>query len=156
MGHGPIVQAALPDSVNDTLRQPAKKRGRPWNGGASIRSMVQRSLKAAARRNVDRHPVLQTAQPRVTPNQKDDAPMTVRAQNAGDLSRTINHEANSDWPSVVEIVCYWDTQHKKKGRRRSAEIGSDQFFGTGRFGAPMTGDQLIAIVERLRRAGPKS
>lgn len=82
--------------------------------------------------------------------------MTARAHNAGDLSRTINHEANGDWPVAVEVVCYWDTPKKKRGRRRSVEIDADQFFGTGRYGAPMSGDQIIGMVDKLRRDGPKT
>lgn len=78
------------------------------------------------------------------------------AQVAGDLTRLKSHEPSEEWPKLIELVCYWDTPRKLKGRRRSIEIDADQFFGRGRFGAPMSGDQLIGMVERLRKQGPKS
>ena len=81
--------------------------------------------------------------------------MTARAQNEGDLSRTINHDSNDDWPTHLEIVAYWSKGSDRKGRRRSVEIDADQFFGTGRFGAPMSGDQIIGMVDKLRKDGPK-
>lgn len=80
-----------------------------------------------------------------------------RAHESGDLARTINHEPNDDWPALIEVVCYWGPKdNPRKGRRRSVEIDADQFFGMGRFGAPMTGDQMIGMVDKLRRQGPKS
>jgi len=78
------------------------------------------------------------------------------AQVAGDLNRLISHDPSETWPDSVEIVCYWSTAKKAKGRRRAIEIDADQFFGRGRFGAPMSGEQLIGMVERLRKQGPKS
>ena len=78
------------------------------------------------------------------------------AQVAGDLTRVKSHDPNEEWPDCIEIVCYWDTAKKAKGRRRSLEIEADQFFGRGRYGAPMSGEQLIGMVERLRKQGPKS
>jgi hypothetical protein len=68
----------------------------------------------------------------------------------GDLSRAITHEADESWPTMIEVVAYWG--EGRKGRRRSIEIPADQFFGRGSYGAPLNGDQLIAMVERLRRA----
>lgn len=74
---------------------------------------------------------------------------------SGDLARVKSHDPSQDWPTLVEIVCYWGPKEApRKGRRRSAEVDADQFFGRGRFGAPMSGEQLIGIVERLRRQGP--
>ena len=81
--------------------------------------------------------------------------MTNTATNAGDLSRVVNHDASSEWPLVIEIVAYWRGKTGNKGRRRSFEIPADRFFGTGRYGAPMSGDELIGMVEKLRRDGPK-
>jgi hypothetical protein len=78
------------------------------------------------------------------------------AQVAGDLTRVKSHEPSETWPSVIEVVAYWPTPGRPKGRRRSIEIDADQFFGRGRFGAPMSGEQLIGMVERLRKQGPKS
>jgi hypothetical protein len=85
--------------------------------------------------------------------QKDDH----MAQIAGDLTRLKSHDPDEEWPTLIEIVCYWGPKDApRKGRRRAIEIDADQFFGHGRFGAPMSGDQLIGTVERLRKQGPKS
>lgn len=68
---------------------------------------------------------------------------------AGDLARTVNHEMNQDWPSSIEIVAYFG-----EGRRKSKRIviTAEQFYGTGGgFNAPITGDQLVGLIERLRR-----
>ena len=78
-----------------------------------------------------------------------------RPQNAGELSRVKAHEANSDWPTQLEITAYWSKDGSRKGRRRSVEIAADRFFGTGAFGAPMSGGEIIGMVEKLRREGPK-
>lgn len=67
----------------------------------------------------------------------------------GDLSRATTHEADDSWPTMIEIVAYWG--EGRKGKRRSLEISADQFFGRGSHGAPITGDQLIGMVDRLRR-----
>ena len=73
----------------------------------------------------------------------------------GDLDRATSLEPEQDWPSIIEIVAYWPSKHgPRKGRRRSFEIDADQFFGRGKYGAPMSGEQLIAAVERLRKQGP--
>lgn len=77
------------------------------------------------------------------------------AQIAGDLTRLKSHDPNEQWPSTIEVVAYWPTPGRPKGRRRSIEIDADQFFGRGQFGAPMSGEALIGMVERLRRQGPK-
>lgn len=66
-----------------------------------------------------------------------------------DLGRAVSHDPNQDWPDRIEIVAHWDR------RKRSVVIEADQFFGRNTHGAPMTGEQLIAAVERLRRQGPK-
>lgn len=74
----------------------------------------------------------------------------------GDLARVKSQEPNADWPTMIEVVAYWSHDGSRKGRRRSFEIDADQFFGRGAHGAPMSGEQLIAAVERLRRQGPKT
>ena len=74
------------------------------------------------------------------------------AQNQGDLSRAICHEPDDSWPTVLEIVCYWSKDGTRKGRRRSIEISADQFFGRHGYGAPMTGEQLFQMIDRLRRS----
>ena len=83
--------------------------------------------------------------------------MTERPEPAGDLARVKSIERDESWPTLIEVVCYWGpADAPRKGRRRSITIDADQFFGRGRYGAPMSGDQFIAMVERLRRSGPKS
>jgi hypothetical protein len=70
----------------------------------------------------------------------------------GALATCVTHESDESYPEMIEIVAYW---RKDRRGRRSIEIPADQFFGRGGHGAPISGDQLIAIVERLRRQGPK-
>jgi hypothetical protein len=72
---------------------------------------------------------------------------------AGDLSRVKTHDPSSDWPARIEIAAYWFKGHGKRPLRRSIQIDADQFFGHGAFGAPMSGEQLIGIVEKLRKQG---
>jgi hypothetical protein len=72
----------------------------------------------------------------------------------GDLARVQAHEASDEWPTMIEIVAYWGDG--RKGRRRSIEISADQFFGRGGYGAPMQAETLFAMIERLRRQGPKT
>ncbi len=74
--------------------------------------------------------------------------------NVGDLARVVTHDPNDDWPSQIEIVAYWTKGHGRRGRRRSIQIDANQFFGRGQFGAPMSGEQLIGMVEKLRKQGP--
>jgi hypothetical protein len=77
--------------------------------------------------------------------------MSVRtiAMPQGDLARVKTQESDESWPTMIEVVAYWG--EGRKGKRRSIEIPADQFFGRGGHGAPMSGDQLIAMVERLRK-----
>lgn len=67
----------------------------------------------------------------------------------GDLARAVTHEADDTWPTMIEIVAYWGDG--RKGKRRSIEIPADQFFGRGSHGAPLNGDQLIGMIDRLRK-----
>lgn len=71
---------------------------------------------------------------------------------SGDLTRAITHEPNDDWPTIIEIVAYWG--EGRKGRRRSIMISADEFFGRKSYGAPITGDRLVQMVDQLRRQGP--
>ncbi len=76
----------------------------------------------------------------------------------GALATAKCHEANEDWPTLIEIVAYFGAEGRK-GKRRSIEIAADEFFGRGVYGAPLSGDRLIAMVERLRKqngAHPKA
>lgn len=68
----------------------------------------------------------------------------------GDLARVVNHNANDDWPTVFELVAYFGGAGRK-GKRRSVTITADQYFGRGQYNAPMTGDQMLQIIEKLRR-----
>jgi hypothetical protein len=70
---------------------------------------------------------------------------------AGDLARCKTHEANDDWPTMIEVVAYFG-KDGRKGKRRSIEISADEFFGRGGHGAPMSGEQLIFKINQLRRA----
>jgi hypothetical protein len=70
----------------------------------------------------------------------------------GALATAKTHEASQEWPTLIEVVAYWGTG--RRGRRRSMTISADQFFGRGVHGAPMSGDQLVTMVDRLRRCGP--
>ena len=68
----------------------------------------------------------------------------------GDLARVKCHEASDEWPMCVEVVAYWPDKNGHKGRRRSIEIPADQFFGRGEYGAPISGERLIQMVDKLR------
>ena len=79
------------------------------------------------------------------------------AQSEGDLARVKAIEPSEEWPSLIEVVAYWrhgPGNGGRRGRRRSIQINADQFFGRGRYGAPMSGEQLIGMVDKLRRQGP--
>jgi len=69
-----------------------------------------------------------------------------------DLSRAKSHDPEEDWPTLIEVVAYFGEGRKK---RKSIEVPADQFFGRGRYGAPMSGEQLIGMINRLRK-GNKS
>lgn len=73
---------------------------------------------------------------------------------SGDLARCVTNEPDESWPAMIEIVAYWG-ESGRKGKRTSITIASDQFYGRGIYGAPMSGDVLLGMVERLRRAGPR-
>lgn len=51
---------------------------------------------------------------------------------------------------MIEIVAYFGKEGRK-GKRRSITILADEFFGRGRYGAPLGGDQLIRRIDQLRR-----
>jgi hypothetical protein len=67
----------------------------------------------------------------------------------GALATAKTHEASQEWPTLIEVVAYWGAG--RRGRRRSMTISADEFFGRGAHGAPMSGAQLVTMVERLRR-----
>lgn len=74
-------------------------------------------------------------------------------QAAGDLTRVKNHDPDESWPSLIEIVAYFGPpDNPRKGKYRRIEIPADQFFGFGAFGAPLSGDAIVAMVNKIRRA----
>ena len=76
--------------------------------------------------------------------------MTI-AMPQGDLARCKVSEPSEEWPEMIEVVAYWGHNKGRRGKRRAIQISADEFFGRGGFGAPISGDQLIGMVERLRR-----
>lgn len=68
----------------------------------------------------------------------------------GDLARAKTHEADHSYPTKIEIVA-WYGQEGRKAKRKSIEIPADQFFGRGAYGAPLSGDQLIGMIQQLRK-----
>jgi hypothetical protein len=70
-----------------------------------------------------------------------------------DLARSHQHEQDRAWPESIKLQIKWID---RAGRPivRSHEIHADEFFGTGHFGAPLSGDQIISYIERMRKAGP--
>lgn len=75
--------------------------------------------------------------------------MRTAAVPAGDLARVKSHDPNDEWPSAITITARWGDGRTAK--RRSVEVDADMFFGRGQFGAPMSGEQLIGMIDRLRR-----
>ena len=73
---------------------------------------------------------------------------------SGELARAITHEPNDDYPTYVDIVAYYG--ERRKGYSKRVTITADQFFGRRGYGAPMTGDDMLRIIEKLRKAGPKA
>ncbi len=70
-----------------------------------------------------------------------------------DLSRSVQHEDDRIWPHEVKIAVHW---RDSLGRIyvKTEVISASQFFGIGTYGAPMTGDFVISLIDRMRRAGP--
>lgn len=68
----------------------------------------------------------------------------------GDLARVVTHEMPDDWPTSIEIVAYFG---ENKRKRKAITISADEFFGRRGHNAPMTGDQLVMMINKLRRQG---
>lgn len=67
------------------------------------------------------------------------------------LARCVTHEPSSQWPDLIEIVAMWKPrQGGIRGKRKSVRISAEQYFGAT--GAPMSGEQLLSIIERLRKS----
>jgi hypothetical protein len=70
-----------------------------------------------------------------------------------DTSRTQSIEPDQSWPEVVEVRLQW---RLPSGRVMATikQITADEFFGRGKIGAPLNGDAIVSMIERLRREGP--
>lgn len=69
-----------------------------------------------------------------------------------DLDRAMQHEADEVWPAEVKISVKWNGPNGSM-LVRSETISADQFFGRGAHGAPLSGEHVIGMIERMRRAG---
>ncbi len=69
-----------------------------------------------------------------------------------DLSRSIQHEPDQSWPATVKVQLMWVVDGRPA--IRTLVIDSDEFFGLGRYGAPIDGSALIGRIENMRREGP--
>lgn len=68
----------------------------------------------------------------------------------GDLTRVKSQEPNTDWPHTVELRVGW----MAKGAKivyRTETITAEDFFGSA--SAPMSGERILAAIERMRRQG---
>lgn len=72
-----------------------------------------------------------------------------------DLERATSREPDQRYPDSVMLSVVWQDATGARYTRR-IDIPADQFFGTGAFGAPITGDWVISAIERMRRQGPPS
>ena len=68
----------------------------------------------------------------------------------GDLARVKSQEPNTEWPHSVELRVGWQTP---SGRitYRTEVITAKEFFGQS--GAPISGERIVAMIERMRRQG---
>lgn len=71
---------------------------------------------------------------------------------AGDLAKATTHEPDVSFPQEVQLRLVW----KVDGRAyvRTMRITSDEFFGHGAYGAPISGDAIVQHIERMRKKGP--
>ena len=69
----------------------------------------------------------------------------------GDLANAITHEPDQSYPDVVELRLIWNVGGHQE--IRTHEISAAEFFGRGRFGAPLPAEALVQAIERLRRQG---
>jgi hypothetical protein len=63
------------------------------------------------------------------------------------LERVPSRDSDTEYPDLVEIRLIYGK------KARSHLIGANEFFGRGGIGAPISGDALIAHINRLRRMG---
>lgn len=69
-----------------------------------------------------------------------------------DLSRAINNNPNTAYPKKVQLRLVWDLEGREV--LKTIEISTDEFFGMGKYGAPIPAEALIQHIERARREGP--
>ena len=70
---------------------------------------------------------------------------TANDRNTGDLARVKSIDLDDSWPKKIEIAAYF-----ADGKRKSIEISSEKFYGRGEYGAPMSGDELIFLINKIR------
>ena len=70
-----------------------------------------------------------------------------------DLERSVQNNPDHNWPKSVKIQLAWEDENGRVAVRTEL-ISSDAFFGHGSHGAPMQGEAIIQMIERMRRAGP--
>ena len=68
----------------------------------------------------------------------------------GDLARAKTHEPSEEFPAILELVAYFGNKGRR-GFRRAIQIDADMYFGRGRYGAPLTGEALLRMVDALRQ-----
>lgn len=61
------------------------------------------------------------------------------------LKRAKTVERDQDWPDSLIVVA------TRGDKTRTMEISKGEFFGLGSYGAPLSGDALIAKIDKLRR-----
>lgn len=61
------------------------------------------------------------------------------------MTRVRASERDQSWPDKIVISAHFGKKTK------SIEIGRDEFFGFGQFGAPISGQALIFKIEQLRK-----
>ncbi len=73
-----------------------------------------------------------------------------------DVAPVTSHERDTAWPDSMEIVATF-TRTSTNGQIiistdvRSVTITREQFFGLGDHGAPISGEWLVAALDRLRK-----
>lgn len=65
-----------------------------------------------------------------------------------DTDRAIQHDPDHSWPSSLGIHARWPN-----GMVSYIPISAEQFFGLGQFGAPLSGDAMIGMVNNMIASG---
>lgn len=64
------------------------------------------------------------------------------------MTRVKALERERDWPDEIKIVAKWGH------RRREHVITKEEYFGISPHGAPISGDTVLRIIDKLRRQRP--